>query len=156
MARLMTAVVFTGCLVCGGAAADSADHYSAADLAKTADGLKAKAAASGSAADTLARYGNHHMMLAYRAKDGGAELHTRYADIFVIVGGKATLLTEGTIPDAKEDSPGEIHGAAVKDGKATPLATGDVVHIPAGVPHQLLIAKGEELLYFVVKVKEKE
>jgi hypothetical protein len=28
------------------------------------------------------------------------------------------------------------------------------VRIPAGTPHQLLVGKGDELLYFVVKVKE--
>jgi len=155
--RVLAALALTAGLVCASvAAADLADHYSASDLAKTADALKAKAAATGSAADTLARYSNHHMMLSYRAKDGGAELHTHYADVFVIVRGKATILTEGTIPDAKEEAPGEIRGVAVKDGKTTPLATGDVIHIPAGVPHQMLVAKGDELVYFVVKIKEKD
>lgn len=153
--RMMAAVVVAGCWLCGSAAsAQGVDHYDAAALAQTADALKAKAAATGSAADMLARYGNHHMMLSYRAKDGNAELHTHYADVFVIVRGKALLLTEGTIPDAKEESPGEIRGPAVKDGKPVLLATGDVVHIPAGVPHQMLIAKGDELVYFVVKIKE--
>lgn len=155
--RVAAGLVLAGGLVCGAAsAADLADHYSAGDLAKTAEALKAKAGATGSAADTLVRYGNHHMMLSYRAQNGGAELHRLYADVFVIVRGKATLLTEGTIPDAKEEAPGEIRGLAVKDGKSMPLASGDVVHIPAGVPHQMLIAKGDELVYFVVKVKEKD
>jgi mannose-6-phosphate isomerase-like protein (cupin superfamily) len=154
--RMMAALVVAGSLLCGTAAAEAVDHYDAAALAQTADALKAKAAATGSAAETLARYSNHHMMLSYRAKDGNAELHTHYADVFVIVRGKALLLIDGTIPDGKEESPGEIRGPAVKDGKPVLLATGDVVHIPAGVPHQMLIAKGDELVYFVVKIKEKE
>lgn len=139
-----------------GAGAAPADHYSLADLTKAAGALKAKAAATGSASDTLATYANHHTMLAYRTRDGGAEVHARYADVFYIVRGRATLLTEGTVEASHEESPGEIRGSAVTGGKATALNAGDVVHIRAGTPHQLLIAKGEELLYFVVKVKERD
>jgi hypothetical protein len=29
-----------------------------------------------------------------------------------------------------------------------------VVHIPAGVSHQMLLPQGGELVYFVIKVKE--
>jgi quercetin dioxygenase-like cupin family protein len=32
------------------------------------------------------------------------------------------------------------------------LSTGDIVHIPAGTPHQLLLDKGKPFTYFVVKV----
>ena len=138
------------------AAAAPADHYTVADLDKAALALKAKAATTGSASDTLAKYNNHHTMLAYRTKDGTAEVHTQYADLFYIVRGKATLLTEGTLDGSHEDGPGELRGSGVSGGKTTALAAGDVVHIPAGTPHQLLIAKGDELLYFVVKVKEHE
>jgi mannose-6-phosphate isomerase-like protein (cupin superfamily) len=131
-----------------------ADHYSAVDLAKTGEGLKAKAVSTGAAGVSLCHYGNHHTMLTYRAVDGGAELHQNHADVFVIVSGKATLLTEGTIVDAKEESPGEIRGSAVTGGKASVIAEGDVVHISAGVPHQLMIAKGDDLTYFVMKVRK--
>jgi mannose-6-phosphate isomerase-like protein (cupin superfamily) len=137
-----------------GASAAPADHYSLADLTKAADALKAKAAATGSASDTLARYNNHHTMLAYRTQNGTAEVHTRDADIFFIVRGRATLLTEGTLDGSHEEGPGEWRGTAVTGGKSTALKEGDVVHIPAGTPHQLLVAKGDEFLYFVIKVKE--
>lgn len=139
-----------------GAGAAPADHYSLTDLTRAADALRAKAAATGSASDTLATYPNHHTMLSYRTKDGAAEVHTRYADMFYIVRGKATLLTEGTLEGQHEESPGEWRGTAVTGGKTTVLKEGDVVHIPAGTPHQLLVAKGDELVYFVIKVKEHE
>ena len=146
-----------GALVAGAAAqAAPADHWSVADLTKAMDGLKAKAAASGSASDTLATYNRHHTMLAFRTKDGTGEVHSQYADVFYIVRGKATLLTEGTLEGSHEESPGELRGTAVTGGKSTPLGEGDVVHIPAGTPHQLLVAKGDELLYFVIKIKERD
>jgi mannose-6-phosphate isomerase-like protein (cupin superfamily) len=132
----------------------SADHYSASTLAKTGAVLRTQAASSGVAGVALAHYGNHHTMLTYRAQSGEAEVHENYADVFVIVGGKATLVTEGRIVDAREESPGEIRGSAVTGGKETVMAEGDVVHISAGVPHQILVAQGNELTYFVMKVKK--
>ena len=154
MAGKTTGIVLGALIASTAAAAAPADHWSAADLTKAMDGLKAKAAATGSASDTLAKYNRHHTMLAFRTKDGAAEVHTQFADVFYIVRGKATLVTEGTLDGSHEDSPGELRGTVVSGGKRTALGEGDVVHIPAGTPHQLLVAKGDELLYFVVKIKE--
>ena len=150
-----TAGFILGAALAGAMAqAAPADHYTAAQLVSEMAKLKAQAAATGSASVKLQDYPNHFTMLAYRSKDGGAEIHNQFADVFYIVRGKAVLMTEGSIPDAHEENPGEIRGTAVADGKKTPLGPGDVVHIPAGTPHQLLVPKGKELLYFVIKVKE--
>lgn len=131
-----------------------ADHYSPAKLEDAAKALIAKAAGNGSASVTLQQYPNHFTMLSYRSKDGGAEVHTQIADIFYVLRGKATLLTEGTVDNSSEERPGEFRGTAITGGKSQVLLPGDVVHIPAGTPHQLLVAKGDEVLYFVVKVQE--
>jgi uncharacterized RmlC-like cupin family protein len=32
------------------------------------------------------------------------------------------------------------------------VSAGDVVHIPAGVPHQFFVQPGKQVTYFVVKV----
>lgn len=149
---LILGAVLTGVIT----QAAPADHYSVADLTREMDKLKAQAATTGSASEKLQTYPGHFTMLAYRNKDGGGEIHRQLADIFYVVRGKATLLTEGSIPDAKEESAGEFRGKAVVGGKATALAAGDVVHIPAGTPHQLLVSSGEDFLYFVVKVQEHE
>jgi len=153
--RALAAMALMAGLVAGAASATPADHYTPADLAKIAEGLKAKAT-SGNASDILARYPNHFTMLAYRNSDGNAEIHTQNADVFIIERGKATLITEGSVPDAKETGPGELRGAAVIGGKPVALTAGDIVHIPAGVPHQMLVGKGDEVVYFVVKIKEHE
>jgi len=152
-----TAGIVLGALLAGMAAqAAPADHYTAAQLVHEMAKLKAEAATTGSASEKLQQYPNHFTMLAYRNKDGGAEIHRQFADVFYVVRGKAVLLTEGSIPDAKEESAGELRGTAVVDGTRTPLKSGDVIHIPAGTPHQLLVPKGKDFLYFVIKVKESE
>ena len=49
-----------------------------------------------------------------------------------------------------------MRGASVKGGTRQELKAGDVVHIPAGTPHQMLVAAGNTVTYFVVKVQENQ
>jgi mannose-6-phosphate isomerase-like protein (cupin superfamily) len=130
------------------------DHYTTNDLSREMQKLKAEAASTGGASETLQRYASHYTMLAYRTKNGPAEIHRQFADMFYIVRGKATLVAGGTIPGAAEESPGELRGKAVEGGAQTPLGPGDVVNIPAGTPHQMLLAPCDEIFFFVTKVKE--
>ena len=156
MAAKAASIILGALLGAAAAQAAPADHYTAAQLVHEMAKLKAQAAATGSASEKLQQYPGHFTMLAYRNRDGGGEIHRQFADIFMVVRGKAVLLTEGSIPDAKEESPGELRGAAVMGGTRTPLGPGDVVHIPANTPHQLLVPKGKDFVYFVIKVKESE
>jgi mannose-6-phosphate isomerase-like protein (cupin superfamily) len=131
------------------------DHWSPAELLERAKHLRELAArADGSASETLEKYPHHYTMLAFRTRDGGAELHQTFADLFYIVDGHATLITGGDVVDPKTTAPGELRGASVKGGSRQELKTGDVVHIPAGMPHQMLVANGETVSYFVMKVEE--
>jgi mannose-6-phosphate isomerase-like protein (cupin superfamily) len=135
----------------------SIDRYTPASLLEEAKPLAARAAAGkGAAAETLQKYGVDYTMLSVRDRDGKGELHEHDADIFVILDGTATLLTGGELRDPTSLSPGELTGTAVLNGTTTQLAKGDIVHIPANTPHQLLIPKGSRLTYFVIKVRERE
>ena len=93
-------------------------------------------------------------MIALRKKDGRAEVQENHPDVLFVVHGKAKLLIGGTVQDGNTVSPGEIRGKAVVNGVETILNQGDIVHIPATLPHQLL-PEGGNFLYFVLKVKEK-
>ena len=130
------------------------DHWSPGDLLERAKPLQQLAAEKGSASVILEKYPHHYTMLAFRTRDGGGELHQTFADLFYIVDGHATLITGGDVVDPKTTAPGELRGASVKGGSRQELKTGDVVHIPAGMPHQMLVANGETVSYFVVKVEE--
>ena len=58
--------------------------------------------------------------------------------------------------DARTTAPGEVRGPSVKGGTAQELKAGDVVHIPANTPHQMLVAAGDTVTYFVVKIQENQ
>jgi len=134
------------------------DHYSPDGLREQVKPLVMKATAgSGSASETLQKYGVDYTMLAFRSKDGVGEVHEKFADIFIVIEGKATLLTGGELENPATSSPGELHGTSVlHPAQTTVLEKGDIVHIPANTPHQMLVPKDGTITYFVVKVKERE
>jgi mannose-6-phosphate isomerase-like protein (cupin superfamily) len=104
------------------------------------------------ASENLERYGNHYTMLAYREATGSSELHEHEADVFFITSGGATIVTGGKLVGAHAEKAGELRGTSIEGGERHTLGAGDVIHIPAGTPHQMLLDKGTPVTYFVVKV----
>ncbi len=100
--------------------------------------LGQKTDATGTATETLKKYSTDYTMLAFRNKSGKAELHEKFADFYFVVEGQATLVTGGQIVNGKPTAPGEVRGDSIQDGKETKLKKGDIVHIPANIPHQLI------------------
>jgi mannose-6-phosphate isomerase-like protein (cupin superfamily) len=142
---------------CGAVAQSSvADVYSQSELEAKAQALTKQAAesANGLAGITLEKYPAHFSMFNVRVRTGGAEIHAHFADIFVVIDGEASLVTGGNVVDPKENANGETSGSSVKGGQQRKLVKGDIVHISAGVPHQLLIDPGKTFAYFVFKVQQ--
>ena len=132
------------------AAPANVDIYSAKEL----DAMGQKLAQKGTpfASQELMRYGNHYTMLALREDTGSSEVHEHEADVFVIENGEATLVTGGKMVDPHATKAGEIRGKSIEGGERHAVGAGDIVHIPAGTPHQLLVTKGKPFTYFVIKV----
>jgi quercetin dioxygenase-like cupin family protein len=70
-----------------------------------------------------------------RVSAGQVEIHDHETDIFYITDGEATFVTGGTIVGAKQTAPGQTRGTDLRGGNTARLKKGDVVTIPAGVPH---------------------
>ncbi len=147
--KLLT-ILGVGSLIASLSYAADVDVFTAKDLQTMSRSHPAKGAAYSDL--NLARYGNHYLLLVSREETGSSELHQHVADVFVVEAGEATLLTGGKIVKPHNTQPGEIRGSSIEGGERHVLATGDVVHISAGVPHQLLLEKGKPFTYFVVKV----
>lgn len=109
---------------------------------------------SGSAGVVLARYRGHYTMLTARTKSGGGELHKHFADFLFVVAGEGTELTGGTMLAPKQLADGEVRGDGLEGATAHILRAGDVIHIPAGIPHQSIEAPGQTITIFVIKVRE--
>lgn len=134
-------------------AQDKAEVFSGRSIASQLQAL-AHAKASASSGATLGDYGSHAIKLSVRSATGGAEVHAHYDDVFVVIEGTATLVTGGAVLDAKTGEDGETKGNGIQDGTSHTIVKGDIVHVPAGTPHQLIIAPGVVFGAVVVKVKE--
>jgi mannose-6-phosphate isomerase-like protein (cupin superfamily) len=82
---------------------------------------------------------------------GESEIHEHDTDIFYITEGHATFVTGGEIEGGKTTAAGEIRGKAIVGGVERKLEKGDVVVIPAGVPHWFKDVSNP-FLYLIVKV----
>jgi mannose-6-phosphate isomerase-like protein (cupin superfamily) len=133
------------------------DHWTPAQLLDRAKHLREAAAhGDGSASEVLERYPRHYTMLAFRNRSGLGEEHWNYADVFYILDGSATVVTGGELVDAKTTAPGELRGSSVNGGSRQEVKAGDIVHIPSGTPHQMLLPQGATVTYFVLKVQEED
>jgi mannose-6-phosphate isomerase-like protein (cupin superfamily) len=127
--------------------------YTPDQLIQLADQMREQAKTSKDApTGILEKHLDSSTILAFRDRDGKAEMHEQFQDVFVILRGTATLVTGGTIASPTTTAPGEIRGVSVQEGVRKKLQEGDIVHIPAGVPHQLLLDSGGTFTYFVAKI----
>jgi len=132
-----------------------ADHWPNPILLERAAFLRRLAkAGDGQASETLHQYPGHAAMLSFRARSGVVELHENFADLFCVLDGRATLLTGGTVVGAETIALGEIRGTAIEGGVRQELRPGDVAHVPAGVPHQILVQGEKTFSSFVLKIEQ--
>ncbi len=86
-----------------------------------------------------------------RTEMGQSELHDKETDTFYILSGSATFVTGGEMIESKPTAPGQYRGSGIKGGDTHHLAKGDVMVIPAGMPHWFKEVSGS-IEYYVVKV----
>jgi len=105
-----------------------------------------------SSRETLADYGDHRFRLLYRDADGLPEEHDKIVDVVMVHSGEGALMLGGTMSGKKGSATtGEYLGAALAGGEVHPLAAGDIVHIPAGIPHSFLVPAGKHITYVLLK-----
>ena len=124
------------------------------DITAKGTALAQKLDAQKVASEVIATEGNRTFMIAHREGSGLAEWHEKQADVMVISSGQVTMVYGGTIVDAKTTAPGEMRGPSIQGGTEARLGPGDVLHIPAKVAHQMKLAPGAKVTYFVTKVTE--
>jgi mannose-6-phosphate isomerase-like protein (cupin superfamily) len=100
----------------------------------------------------LSNSGNHKLLMQQRRSDGRAEVHETQNDILVVQSGEGTIVLGGTVVDPATIRPHEIRGTSIRGGEEIKLHAGDVVHIPAGTPHQMKVEKGTQITNLLIKI----
>jgi mannose-6-phosphate isomerase-like protein (cupin superfamily) len=85
-------------------------------------------------------------MLEYRVGTSYASIHPNDAEFFYVLAGGGTIVTGGTIVDAKTRPDGNINGPSITGGTAKHLVPGDTLIVPEGVPHIFNQFDGELVL----------
>ena len=116
------------------------------------DKLKQNVAADHSSRETLADYGDHRFRLLYRDADGRPEEHDKIVDVVMVHSGEGALRLGGTMSGKRGSATtGEYLGTELTGGEVHPLVAGDIVHIPAGIPHSFLVPAGKHITYVLLK-----
>jgi len=157
MKRAIVAGLLTALGLGAYASAQSAyGHWTAAELRTRDAALSKKVGPDHSARETLADYGDHRFRLLYRDADGAPEQHDGIVDVVFVQSGEGTLQLGGTMVGKRAGSgAGEYVGTRLEGGERHPLAAGDVVHIPATIPHSFLVPAGKHITYVLVKFPAK-
>jgi mannose-6-phosphate isomerase-like protein (cupin superfamily) len=147
-AYALSAVGLAFALIAGGAQAEDQPRYVASkDLsAMLANGALSAPVPTGLGAVVL---------VAHRDKTGDVEIHTKLNDELVARSGRASVLIGAKVEGAKETAPNELRGGTIVGGKTYELAPGDVIWIPAGLGHQVIVPKGGSFEYLAVKFDAK-
>jgi hypothetical protein len=92
------------------------------------------------------------ILIIRRDKDGEAEVHKIMNDIIMIKKGHAKILVGGNVSGNHEVKPTEWRGGEITGGTTYALAPGDLLFIPAGIPHKVLVAPKATITYVTVKI----
>lgn len=133
-----------------GAQALTAERSSANDVHHVPGQAVKAAYRQGETGDTLVTAPEFRVNASRRDGPGQAEIHLTDADIFYVLEGSATFVTGGELLEPRTAGSGEIRGSAIRGGIERRLGRGDVITIPAGVPHWFKQVSAP-FTYYVVK-----
>jgi hypothetical protein len=145
-------------ILSAGALLALSSSFAAADVTfkfiPAADAVKMAAAPkTNTDADYVASAPGFRMYFSLRNKPGQVETHMDWNDELIIQDGDVTLNYGGTAVNSKERTPGEWLGDSLQGGNSVVMHAGDVVTIPAGMPHQMIVSS-PVMHYIVIKTKK--
>jgi mannose-6-phosphate isomerase-like protein (cupin superfamily) len=138
--------------VCGAGAA-FADNATAKSQFFSAAQLQALVLHSvdGIAANQFLKGPGANVFVIRREGSGETEVHMAFNDIYVVKSGHARITVGGQVTGNRETAPTEWRGGDISGGTDYELAAGDVLFIPAGIPHKTFVSPKQSLTYVLVK-----
>ncbi len=123
----------------------------AIDAATAEMSAEMRAKGSGFAYRPIVEDGRSTAAIEVWMKPGRPALHPDEAEYAIVLDGAGTLVSGGTMVDPKTSAPGLVEGSRIEGGTTRRLAKGDVMLIPAGMPHWFGIT-GDRLVLLGMKL----
>jgi mannose-6-phosphate isomerase-like protein (cupin superfamily) len=151
MQLLLTALA----LAAAPAASDPTGFVTAADVKAQVEAMRREMKpGQGFMWKPLVRGGDAVAALEYWRKPAKPAVHPDQAEYVIVVAGKGTMVSGGTLVDAVTTNPTLIEGSRIDGGTSRTLHVGDVFLIPAGTPHWFGIS-GDRLVLLGTKIPQK-
>jgi mannose-6-phosphate isomerase-like protein (cupin superfamily) len=94
--------------------------------------------------------------LVRRKVSGKPEVHARWDDLMIIRSGIGAIITGDSLVGSTYRAPGERAGGHFGKSYEIALHAGDVIRIPAAVPHQVIVSATQPLEYLLIKQRRQE
>lgn len=107
---------------------------------------------NGTASAYLAQYPRYYAQLIVRTKSGEVEIHQQFDELMIILDGDAKVMTGGSPESPHSIRPGELRSSSAPGATPIAMAKGNVIHLLAGTPHQVIVLAGGFIAYIDVKV----
>jgi quercetin dioxygenase-like cupin family protein len=79
------------------------------------------------------------------------EFHAHWIDYITVLSGEGTVTYGGAVTGASPAGVGETRGGTLSGATVQSIKPGDYIQIPAGVPHLINAAPGQELKFVLFK-----
>lgn len=129
-------------------------RWDSAYIQSVADRLETELGDKSMVWETIGNYDGHSLYLVLRGKTGAAEVHETESDVQIGVRGTAVSVIGGKLVDGESLSRKQQRGTSIDGGTRRETSPGDLIHIPPGVAHQLIISAGEPYMYLLFKLNE--
>ena len=147
IARWLLAPLAFGSIAATAQTTDPTAFASGAEVtAQVAAIAKAMKPGQGFAWQPLVRDGETVAALEYWKTPGKPAVHPDQAEYAIVIAGAGTLISGGTLEAAKPVKPDLTEGDRIVGGTTRKVHPGDVMLIPAGVPHWFGITGGRLVL----------
>lgn len=96
----------------------------------------------------------YRAQLEYRPGTAPAASHDKDAELFVVLQGTGSIVTGGKLVDEKRVNANNSSGSSIAGGSSQAVAPGDMLIVPATVPHQVIPAGGEPIVVMTMHVPQ--
>lgn len=117
-----------------------------ADAAKRLDGRKTRGETMLTSSDEQSTF-----LLVHRTVSSEPEVHARWDDVVIVRAGTGALELGDSLVGSAYRAAGERKGGTITMRYSILVRAGDMVRIPAGVPHAFTVPRDSALDYFVLK-----
>jgi mannose-6-phosphate isomerase-like protein (cupin superfamily) len=95
-------------------------------------------------------------LLVRRTVSSEPEVHARWDDLVIVRAGTGVIVLGDSLIDSRYRAPGERIGGRFHKNFQVVVHAGDVVRVPAAVPHQFIVSDTEPLEYLMVKERHQD